>query len=99
MKQADLLIILGTSLQVAPVSLIPEMVNRENCKRVLLNLELVGNLDIAGKKNKKNKTLQQDIFHKGACDDSIVLLSKIMGWHEELHELNKKTTVKKKETK
>lgn len=96
MKEADLLIILGTSLQVAPVSMIPEMVDRKKCKRVLLNLEHVGNLDIAGKKNKKNKSLQQDIFHKGPCDDTIVTLSKIMGWHEELQELHKKTAVQKK---
>ena len=93
MGQADLLLILGTSLQVAPVSMIPEMVDRKLCKRVLLNLELVGNLDIAGKKNKHNKELQQDIFHKGACDETIVTLSKLMGWHEELQELNSKTKV------
>lgn len=96
MGKADLLIILGTSLQVAPVSMIPEMVDRKNCKRVLLNLELVGNLDIAGKKNKHDKKLQQDIFHKGPCDDTIVLLSKLMGWHDELQELNTKTKVKAK---
>lgn len=93
LKEADLLIVLGTSLQVAPVSMIPDMVDRRICRRVLLNRELVGNLDIAGKKNKLNKHLQQDIFHKGDCDDSIVMLAKLMGWHEELLELNSKTKV------
>jgi len=91
MKRADLLIILGTSLQVAPVSLIPEMVDRKICRRVLLNLERVGNLDIIGKRNKHDKTLQQDIFYKGACDESIWMLSKLLGWHDELQELNNKT--------
>ncbi|CAB9527182.1 NAD-dependent protein deacetylase [Seminavis robusta] len=56
LQQADLLIILGTSLQVAPVSMIPDLVNRNICKRVLLNRELVGNLDILGKTNKQNKS-------------------------------------------
>ena len=94
LQQCDLLIILGTSLQVAPVSMIPDMVNRRICKRVLLNRELVGNLDITGKKNKHNSQLQQDIFHKGDCDDSIVMLAKLMGWYDELLELNSKTKVR-----
>lgn len=94
MTKADLLIVLGTSLMVAPVSMIPEMVDRQKCKRVLLNRELVGNLDLAGKKNKHNKKLQQDIFQKGDCDDSIVTLSQLLGWHDELKELHEKTKVK-----
>ncbi|CAB9515052.1 protein deacetylase sirtuin-2 [Seminavis robusta] len=93
LQQADLLIILGTSLQVAPVSMIPDLVNRNVCKRVLLNRELVGNLDILGKTNKQNKKLQQDIFHKGDCDDAIVTLSQLMGWDDELQELHTKTRV------
>jgi NAD-dependent SIR2 family protein deacetylase len=97
LQQADLLLILGTSLQVAPVSMIPEMVNRTLCRRVLLNRELVGNLDILGKANKRNKKLKQDIFHKGDCDDSIVTLSQLLGWHDELIELHNETKISLKE--
>ena len=96
-KQADLLLILGTSLQVAPVSMIPDMVNRHSCKRVLFNRELVGNLDIRGLKNKRNPKLQQDIFHKGDCDDTIRTLAEILVWYEELMVLNKRTRVQSKD--
>ena len=99
LHQADLLMILGTSLQVAPVSMIPDLVNRTICKRVLLNRELVGNLDIAGKSNKHNNKLQQDIFHKGDCDDSIVTLSKLLGWYDELVELHNQTKIHGNTTK
>jgi hypothetical protein len=34
------------------------------------------------------------IFHKGDCDDSIVTLAQLMGWEDELYELNAKTKVK-----
>jgi len=38
--------------------------------------------------------LQQDTFQKGDCDDSIVILSQLLGWHDELMELHEKTKVK-----
>lgn len=61
---------MGTSLQVAPVSLIPNMVN---CNRVLFNREKV-------LKIKKKK----DLFLEGNCDDNVVDLCATLGWKEEL---------------
>lgn len=94
LEEADLLLILGTSLQVAPVSMIPDMVNKYTCKRALLNRELVGNLDIKGHKRKHNPKIQPDIFHKGDCDDSIIILCQLLGWYDELIECNNKTKIK-----
>mmetsp|Transcript_37510 Transcript_37510/g.90990 ORF Transcript_37510/g.90990 Transcript_37510/m.90990 type:complete len:80 (+) Transcript_37510:3301-3540(+) len=63
---------MGTSLQVAPVSLIPNMVN---CNRVLFNREKV--LKIRKK---------QDMFLEGNCDDNVTELCATLGWKEELLE-------------
>lgn len=73
-EKADLCIIMGTSLQVPPTAYIPEMVN---CKRVLLNRELVGNFNENGE--------DEDIFEGGDCDASIVSIARILGWDYELH--------------
>lgn len=72
LREADLCLVLGTSLQVAPVSMIPE---RVNCRRILLNRELVGDFSIKKK---------SDMFHAGDCDDSILAVAKILGWEEDL---------------
>jgi len=72
LENADLLIVMGTSLNVAPVSLIPEMVNGR-CPRVLINHELVGDIDI---------------FEQGNCDDIVLELCKLLGWEEELMSLH-----------
>lgn len=75
-NEADLLLVLGTSLQVAPVSAIPNMVRR-TCKRALINRDLVGNFQEDG---------ERDVFCPGDCDDSIRVLSKLLGWYQELEE-------------
>jgi NAD-dependent SIR2 family protein deacetylase len=82
---ADLCIILGTSLQVPPSALIPDMVH---CKRILLNRELVGNLNISGDDD------SDDVYECGNCDDSILSIARILGWDQELYE--KHGTMKKK---
>ena len=80
---------------VGPVNMIPEMVGK-NCPRVLLNRELVGTFQKRNgmKTRRKNyDTSQRDIFHGGDCDDSIRSLCSILGWEEELDELNASTRV------
>lgn len=74
LRKADLCLVLGTSLQVAPVSMIPDMVK---CRRILLNRERVGTF---GKK---------DVFHAGDCDDSIKVLAELLGWQDELEQKHK----------
>jgi NAD-dependent SIR2 family protein deacetylase len=79
--QADMVLILGTSLQVAPVSMIPDSVSDE-CKRVLLNRELVGDLDL------EDGSSDRDVFYAGDCDDTILKLAALLGWQEDLQEWN-----------
>ncbi|KAL7508438.1 hypothetical protein ACHAXN_005511 [Cyclotella atomus] len=79
---ADLLIVMGTSLMVGPVNMIPEMVRRK-IPRILFNRELVGTF--------KKPNAQRDIFHGGDCDESIKSLCALLGWEDELNELNAST--------
>jgi len=67
----DLLIVMGTSLMVAPVSLIPRMVA---CPRVLFNRELVGNFMSASegytRKNKRRRSYDdEDGFFEDESDE------------------------------
>merc|ERR1711957_577473 len=77
----DLLIVMGTSLKVAPVSLIPEMVSTR-CPRVLINRELVGDFVPPGVDGNS-----RDVFEEGDCDDTVLKLCKLLGWEEELMNL------------
>lgn len=85
LEDADLLITMGTSLEVAPVSLIPEMVN-DSCRRVLMNRELVGDFDPGAS--------WRDVFAEGDCDDSVHALCEMLGWEQELHVLKKERRVR-----
>jgi hypothetical protein len=77
-KKADLLLVMGTSLQVAPVSHIPHMVQ---CNRVLFNRDLVMQV-------KKN-----DLFIRGDCDENISALCDILGWTKDLKDLNDQSVI------
>ena len=83
----DLLIVMGTSLKVAPVSLIPEMLN-SRIPRVLFNRELVGDFAPPGTDGN-----HRDVFYEGDCDDSVRKLCSLLGWEDELLELNEKTKI------
>mmetsp|Transcript_34775 Transcript_34775/g.63976 ORF Transcript_34775/g.63976 Transcript_34775/m.63976 type:complete len:205 (-) Transcript_34775:111-725(-) len=71
----DLVITLGTSLLVAPVSNIPDWV-KSNTHRMLINRELVGSFHRAN-----------DVFLEGDCDESVRELCSMVGWEEELDQL------------
>ena len=62
LMQCDLLLVMGTSLKVQPVALIPELVPH-HCPRVLFNRELVGDFD---------EDNWRDVFEPGDCDDRYV---------------------------
>ena len=83
LKQADCCLVLGTSLQVAPVSNIPEQVPTR-CRRMLLNRELVGPFSSRSSKR------PHDLHHLGDCDDSIRSLAHALGWRDELEEMHQK---------
>jgi NAD-dependent SIR2 family protein deacetylase len=81
-KKADLLLVMGTSLQVAPVSMIPDMVR---CNRVLFNRELVLDIRKSG-----------DMFIEGDCDTNVEKLCELLGWKDDLLKQNAETKIQKK---
>jgi len=64
--KADLLLVMGTSLKVAPVSMIPNMVQ---CNKVLFNRDKV-------MKIRKGR----DMFVPGDCDENVQKLIDLLGW-------------------
>jgi len=90
LKRADLCLVLGTSLQVAPVSLLPEQVT-DRCKRLLLNRELVGDFELVNDEDDDENENVRDFFCQGDVDDSIAKLAQLLGWHDELKQLHKAT--------
>lgn len=76
MPKADLLIVMGTSLQVQPFSLLPELVSRD-CPRLLLNLEEVGNF-----------SRDLDVIRLINTDSGCQELADACGWKQDLEDLN-----------
>ncbi|KAI4143185.1 MAG: hypothetical protein LQ340_007088 [Diploschistes diacapsis] len=74
--EADLAIVMGTSLKVHPFAMLPEMV-RKGVPQVLINKERVGGLGSS----------PDDILMLGECDDGVRRLAKALGWVEELEAL------------
>ncbi|KAI9573677.1 DHS-like NAD/FAD-binding domain-containing protein [Boletus coccyginus] len=72
LRNADLLIVIGTSLTVHPFASLVDLVPGD-CPRVLINLDKVGNF------NKRD-----DIVLLGKCDDIVRELCRELGWREEL---------------
>mmetsp|Transcript_14844 Transcript_14844/g.35982 ORF Transcript_14844/g.35982 Transcript_14844/m.35982 type:complete len:85 (+) Transcript_14844:1086-1340(+) len=71
---------MGTSLQVAPVSMIPDMVECDH--RVLFNREPVMKIRTG-----------QDMFLPGDCDDHVQELCSILGWKDDLLKENAKVQI------
>mmetsp|Transcript_16841 Transcript_16841/g.27961 ORF Transcript_16841/g.27961 Transcript_16841/m.27961 type:complete len:349 (-) Transcript_16841:303-1349(-) len=79
-ETVDLLLVIGTSLQVAPVSHIPNYVQ---CKRrVLINRDEVGDF-----------MREDDVVLLGDCDSVMMQLAHELGWEHEVRKLNKKTRI------
>lgn len=83
-SQADLAIVMGTSLTVQPFASLPSFV-KEETPRILINLERVGGL--GGRAD--------DVLLLGDCDAGIRKLADALGWREELESLWKKTVSSK----
>jgi NAD-dependent histone deacetylase SIR2 len=73
LDNADLLIVIGTSLTVHPFAALVNMVKGQ-CPRVLINLDKVGGIG-SGK---------NDMVLLGKCDDIIRDLARELGWGDEL---------------
>ncbi|KFY75835.1 hypothetical protein V498_09908 [Pseudogymnoascus sp. VKM F-4517 (FW-2822)] len=76
--QADLVIIIGTSLSVHPFASLPDMA-LEGTPRVLLNMERVGALG----------SRPDDVLLLGDCDGQVRRLADELGWRDELEEVYK----------
>ena len=81
LKAADMLIVMGTSLKVAPVSLIPEIIDSD-APRLLMNRELVGDF-CDGDEN-----IKRDVWEEGDCDSSVLKFCDLLGWRQDLEDLD-----------
>jgi NAD-dependent histone deacetylase SIR2 len=75
-SEADLVIVLGTSLTVQPFASLPSMASAA-VPRLLINLEQVGGLG----------SRPDDVLLLGDCDSGIRKLAEALGWLDELEEL------------
>ncbi|KAK5093492.1 Sir2 histone deacetylase Hst2 [Exophiala xenobiotica] len=86
--QADLAIVMGTSLTVQPFASLPSFV-REETPRILINRERAGGLG----------SRPDDVVLLGDCDEGVRKLADALGWREELEELWESTNPHKGEKK
>lgn len=75
-RQADLVIVLGSSLSVAPFSQLPGLTS-DGVPRLLVNNEPVGDMG----------TRADDVMELGDCDTGIRKLAEALGWLEELENM------------
>ena len=98
LPEADLLLVLGTSLAVQPFASLVGKV-RSDTPRVLLNAERVGCTDpflaMLGIEQPpallavESRTNYRDVLHLGECDASVRELSSLAGWHADLKRVEK----------
>ncbi|KAJ5110576.1 Sirtuin family [Penicillium argentinense] len=74
--QGDLMLVMGTSLKVAPCSTLPRLANK-GVPRLLINMEKAGDFG-----NRK-----EDVCMLGPCDDGVRRLADLLGWRDELETL------------
>lgn len=84
--EADLCIVMGTSLTVQPFASLPSAC-RDGVPRLLINMERVGGLG----------TRSDDVLLLGDCDTGVRKLSKALGWDQELEQLWAKTNPEKED--
>ncbi|PQE32611.1 hypothetical protein CJF32_00004144 [Rutstroemia sp. NJR-2017a WRK4] len=75
-READLAIVMGTSLSVQPFASLPSLVS-ESAPRLLFNMETVGDFG----------SRLDDVIVKGDCDSGVRKLADALGWRDELEEL------------
>ncbi|CAF3148524.1 unnamed protein product, partial [Rotaria sp. Silwood2] len=89
--KADFLIIIGTSLQVAPFNRLVSFVDKD-CPRLLINMEPTGketsmwSFGSSSLLYDTNKN-RRDAFHKSACDAGVTELVKLLGWEDDFNKL------------
>uniref|UniRef100_A0A673HTV5 NAD-dependent protein deacetylase n=1 Tax=Sinocyclocheilus rhinocerous TaxID=307959 RepID=A0A673HTV5_9TELE len=94
--RCDLLIIMGTSLQVQPFA---SLVNRvsNSCPRLLINMEKTGQSEFGmglfgfgGGMDFDSDKAYRDVAYLSTCDDGCMALAELLGWKAELEEMVKR---------
>ncbi|CAF1214454.1 unnamed protein product [Adineta ricciae] len=88
-SKADFLIIIGTSLKVAPFNRLLTFVDKD-CPRLLINMEPAGNSNQdmgSGALLYGKKANRRDVFHQSTCDEGVSELAKSLGWEDEFNKL------------
>ncbi|ORY96488.1 DHS-like NAD/FAD-binding domain-containing protein [Syncephalastrum racemosum] len=95
--EADLMIVIGTSLQVQPFASLIDRVD-DHVPRLLINKEVAGvyNSAKSGFDFRWKYGKNRDICHLGDCDMGVERLADLLGWREELDQLAEKTNKKLK---
>ncbi|XP_017085189.2 LOW QUALITY PROTEIN: NAD-dependent protein deacetylase Sirt2 [Drosophila eugracilis] len=92
-QDCDLLIIMGTSLEVQPFA---SLVQRPGprCLRLLINRDAVGQASFVPWMDPHERSLlfdrpnnTRDVAYLGDCDAGVLALAKALGWEDELQEL------------
>ncbi|KAM9812439.1 NAD-dependent protein deacetylase sirtuin-2 [Syngnathus typhle] len=94
--RCDLLIIMGTSLQVQPFASLISRVPK-SCPRLLINMEktgqgdpMLGLLGFGGGMDFDSDKAYRDVAHISTCDDGCMELANLLGWKADLEELVKR---------
>uniref|UniRef100_A0A8C5BL13 NAD-dependent protein deacetylase n=1 Tax=Gadus morhua TaxID=8049 RepID=A0A8C5BL13_GADMO len=82
--QCDLLIIMGTSLQVQPFSVSLLLINMEKAGQAD---PFFGVLDFGGGMDFDSEKAYRDVAHISTCDEGCLALADLLGWKGELEEL------------
>jgi NAD-dependent histone deacetylase SIR2 len=83
-EQADLCIVMGTSLSVQPFASLPAFC-RDGAPRVLINMERVGGMG----------SRPDDVLLLGDCDAGVRRFARVLGWEQELESLWESTNTNK----
>jgi NAD-dependent SIR2 family protein deacetylase len=80
LQQAELLVVMGTSLSVMPFASLVNCVPT-SCPRLLINRE-----DVAPS-GWYCKRACRDVLHLGSCDDAVHAFAELLGWSNDLGQL------------
>ncbi|XP_048474306.1 NAD-dependent protein deacetylase sirtuin-2 isoform X3 [Rhincodon typus] len=94
--KCDLLIIMGTSLQVQPFASLANRVS-DTTPRLLINKEITQQHDpmmallgLGSSLDFDSSRAYRDVAYVGSCDDGCLALADLLGWKEELEDIVKK---------
>ncbi|KAK3828709.1 MAG: DHS-like NAD/FAD-binding domain-containing protein [Benniella sp.] len=87
-KHCDLLIVMGTSLQVEPFNRLITRVP-SSCPRILINRDRAGEFPYSGFDfdDQWNNKYRRDALYLGSCDEGVRKLVQLCGWESDLQDL------------